>query len=91
MFEGSLLCITIIVQDGHQVLELCIGLAEFLISLSELVELHRSSSNLVRVAKGGLKNREECVHILKVDFIGEDIRLNLVLYIALKEAISYPS
>jgi hypothetical protein len=86
-FEGGLLCITIVVQDSHQTLELCIVLAEFLVSLSELVELHRSSSHLVRIAKDGLKNRDECIHILKVDFIGEDIRLNLVLCIALKETI----
>jgi hypothetical protein len=86
-FKGSLLCIAIIVQDSHQVLELCVVLAECLISLSELVELCRSSSHLVGVTKGGLKNRDECFHILKVDFIGEDIRLNLVLCIALKEAI----
>jgi hypothetical protein len=68
-------------------LELCIVLAEFLVSLSELVELHGSSSHFIRVAKGGLKNRDECFHILKVDFIGEDVRLNLVWYIALKEAV----
>jgi hypothetical protein len=78
-FEGSLLCITIIVPDGHQTLELCRVLAEFFVSLSELVEVHRSSSHLVRVTKGGLQNRDEYFHILKVDFIGEDIRLNLVL------------
>jgi hypothetical protein len=86
-FEGSLLYITIIVQDGHQMLELCIVLAEFLVSMSKLVELCRSSSYLVRVTKGGLKNRDEYFHILKVDFTGEDIRLNLVLCIVLKEAI----
>jgi hypothetical protein len=68
-------------------LELQIVLAEFLISLSELVKLYRSSSYLLRVIKGGLKNRDKCFHIFKVDFIREDIRLNLVLYIALKEAI----
>jgi hypothetical protein len=87
MFEGGLLCITIVVQYGHQTLELCIVLAEFLLSLSEVIELYGSSSHLVRVAKGGLKNRDECFHILKVDFIGEDVRLNLVLLIALKEAV----
>jgi hypothetical protein len=37
MFVGSLLHITIIVQDGHQILELYIVVAEFLISLGELI------------------------------------------------------
>jgi hypothetical protein len=87
IFDGGLLYITIIVQDGHQTLELCIVLAEFLVSVSEVVELHGSSSHLVRVAQGSLNNRDEYFHILKVDVIGEDIRLNLVLCIALKEAI----
>jgi hypothetical protein len=37
-------------------LELSIVLAEFLVSLRELVELCRSSSHLIRVAKGGLED-----------------------------------
>jgi hypothetical protein len=43
---------------------------------------------LVRVAKGSLKNGDEFFHIVKVDFIGEDIRLDLIVYIALKKAIN---
>jgi hypothetical protein len=86
-FEGSLLYNPTIVQDGYQALELYVVLAKLLISLSELVELRRSSSYLVRVTKGGLKNRDKCFHIFKVDFIREDVRLDLILCIAFKEAI----
>jgi hypothetical protein len=76
-----------VVQDGHQSLLLHIVPAEFLVSLSERVKLHRSSSHLVRVAKGGLKDGDKSFHIVKVHFIREDIRLNLVLCIALQKAI----
>jgi hypothetical protein len=68
-------------------LELRIVLAEFPISLSKLVELRGSSSHLVGVAKGSLKNRDESCHIFMVYFVGEDVRLNLVLYIAFEEDI----
>jgi hypothetical protein len=57
--EGGLLCITIVFQDAHQTLELRIVLAKFLVPLSDLVKLHRHSSHLVRVTKGGLEDGYE--------------------------------
>jgi hypothetical protein len=68
-------------------LELYIVLAEFLVSLTKLVKLCRCSSHLVRVTQGGFKDGEKYFYILKVDFVGEIIRLNMVFCIALKETI----
>jgi hypothetical protein len=48
-FVGSLVHISVIVQDGYMVLRCSIVLTEFIISLSELVKLSRCSSHLVRV------------------------------------------
>jgi hypothetical protein len=68
-------------------LELCIVLAEFIVSLSELVEFCRCSSHLVGIPKDGFEDGDKWLHIIKFDFIGEDIRLDLVLCIPLEEAI----
>jgi hypothetical protein len=68
-------------------LELCIVLAKFLVSLTELVELCRYSTHLVRVTQGGFEDGDKCFYILKVDFGGEVIKLNMVFCIALKETI----
>jgi hypothetical protein len=69
------------------VLRCSIVLTEVIISLSELVKLSRCSSHLVRVTKSSLEDSDECLHIFEVDFIGKDIRLNLILHIAFEESI----
>jgi hypothetical protein len=85
--EGSLLCIAVIIQDSHYMLEFHIVLAEFLVSLGELVEFCGCGSYLVRISKGSFKDRDKYLHIIEFDFIGEDVRLDLVLCIPLEEAI----
>jgi hypothetical protein len=68
-------------------LEFRIVLAEFLVSLGELVKFCRCSSYLVGISKGGFEDGDKCLYIIEFDFIGEDIRLDLVLCIPLEEAI----
>jgi hypothetical protein len=68
-------------------LEFYIVLAEFLVSLGELVKFCGCSSYLVGISKGSFKDGDIYLHIIKFDFIGEDIRLDLVLCIPLEEAI----
>jgi hypothetical protein len=63
------------------VLELSIVLAEFLASISKLIELHRCISNLIRIPRSSIEDATEFFSILRVNPIGKDIRLNLVLYI----------
>jgi hypothetical protein len=87
MLEGSLLCIAIIIQDSYYTLEFCIVLAEFLVSLGELVEFCRCSSYLVGISKGGFEDGDKYLHIIEFDFIREDVRLDLVLCMPLEEAI----
>jgi hypothetical protein len=87
MLEGSLLYLAVIIQDSHYILEFHIVLAEFLISLSELVKFCGWSSYLVGISKGGFKDRDKCLYIIEFDFIGEDVRLDLVLYTPLEETI----
>jgi hypothetical protein len=87
MFEGSLLHIGIIVQDSYKVLKLSIVLAEFLASMSKLIELHRCTSNLIRIPKSSIEDTNKFFNILEVNPISKDIRLNLVLCIAFQETI----
>jgi hypothetical protein len=87
MFEGSLLNIGIIAQDSHKVLELSIVLAEFLASLSELIEVYRYTSTFIRVPKSRVKDANTFFNILEVNPISKDIMLNLVLDIAFQETI----
>jgi hypothetical protein len=87
MFEGGLLHIGIIAQDSHEALELSIVVAEILASLSELIEVHRCTSTLIRVPKSSVENTNEFFNILKVNPIGKDIMLNLVLDIAFQETV----
>jgi hypothetical protein len=68
-------------------LEFHIVLADFLVSLSKLVKFCGCSSYLVGISKGSFEDRGKYLHIIKFDFIGEDVRLDLVLYIPLEEAI----
>jgi hypothetical protein len=68
-------------------LEFRIVLAEFLVSLGKLVEFCRCGSYLVGISKGGFKDRDKYLYIIEFDFIGEDVRLDLVLCIPLEEAI----
>jgi hypothetical protein len=68
-------------------LEFHIILAEFLISLSEYVRVCGCSSHLVGISKGGFEDGDKCLYIIEFDFIGEDIRLDLVSHIPLEEAI----
>jgi hypothetical protein len=76
MFEGSLYYIHIIVKDSDEALELSIIWAEFLASLSELIELSRCSSNLIRVPKSHIKDTNEYLNLLEVNHVGKDIMLN---------------
>jgi hypothetical protein len=69
-------------------LEFHIVLAEFLVSRSELVKFCGCSSYLFVISKGGIEDRDKCRHIIEFDFIGEDVRLELVLCIPLEEAIN---
>jgi hypothetical protein len=39
------------------------------------------------VTKGSFEDGDKYFYILKVDFIKQDIRLNLILYIAIKQTI----
>jgi hypothetical protein len=87
IFEGGLLHIGVIVQDSHEALELSIVLAEFLTSMSKLMELHRCTSNLIRVPRSSVKDANEFFNILRVNPVSKDIRLNLVLCIAFQETI----
>jgi hypothetical protein len=68
-------------------LEFYIILGEFLVSLSELVEFCGYSSYLVVIHKGGFRDGDKYLHIIEFDFIGEDVRLDLILCIPLEEAI----
>jgi hypothetical protein len=68
-------------------LEFRIVLAEFLVSLGELVEFCGCGSYLVGISKGGFEDGDKCLYIIEFDFIGEDVRLDLVLCIPLEEAI----
>jgi hypothetical protein len=83
MFEGSLHRIGIVVKDSNEMLELSIIWAEFLASLSELIELGRCSSNLIRVPKSHIQDANEYLNLLEVNPISKDIRLNLVLCIVM--------
>jgi hypothetical protein len=39
------------------------------------------------VTKGSFEDGDEYFYILKVDFIKQDVRLNLIFYIAIKQTI----
>jgi hypothetical protein len=42
---------------------------------------------LARISKGGFEDGDKYLYIIEFDFIGEDIRLDLVLCIPLEEAM----